>query len=220
MRQAQSRYFCFDLGSPLCYLAAERISHTVPGPVPWLPVSAEALPAAQRFDAFRCESELAAFKEDVERRAAKLGLPSLRWPHPFPFDSGLAMRVATYATSIGRAVPFAQAAFRQAFAGGHALDAEDYVLIAAAACEMHPQAVLKGAGGALVARALKEAGESAHAAGVSDLPAVVIDGEAFVGERSLEAAAARASKAQASHDSASGSSGTGAVRVDIVEGAT
>ena len=31
------------------------------------------------------------------------------------------MRVATYAKSIGRVVPFAQAAFRQAFAGGHSL---------------------------------------------------------------------------------------------------
>ena len=53
---------------------------------------------------------------------AALGLQPLRWPEPFPFDSSLAMRVATYAKSIGRAVPFAQAAFRQAFAGGHALE--------------------------------------------------------------------------------------------------
>ena len=55
------------------------------------------------------------------------------------------MRVATYAKSIGRTVPFVQAAFRQAFAGGHSLEDPDFVLIAAAACEMHPAAVLKGA---------------------------------------------------------------------------
>ena len=52
------------------------------------------------------------------------------------------MHAATYAKQIGRTVPFALAAFRQAFAGGRALDA-DTVLIAAAACEMHPAAVLK-----------------------------------------------------------------------------
>ncbi len=46
---------------------------------------------------------------------------------------------------IGRVVPFAQAAFRQAFAGGRSLADPDNVLIAAAACEMHPQAVLRGA---------------------------------------------------------------------------
>ncbi len=54
------------------------------------------------------------------------------------------MLVATYAKSIGRVVPFAQAAFRQAFAGGHSLADTNNVLIAAAACEMHPNAVLKG----------------------------------------------------------------------------
>ena len=52
------------------------------------------------------------------------------------------MLVATYAKQIGRAVAFSLAAFRQAFAGGHALD-ETHVLLAASACEMHPRAVLK-----------------------------------------------------------------------------
>ena len=83
------------------------------------------------------------FRLEVERRAAELGLQELRWPDPFPFDSALAMRAATYAKSIGRVVAFAQAAFRQAFAGGHTLGETDRVLIAAAACEMHPTAMLK-----------------------------------------------------------------------------
>jgi len=194
MSEAPSRFFCFDLASPLCYLAAERILHTVPGPVEWLPVSADALPGAQRFEAMRCESEAEALREDVERRARELGLPAVRWPQPFPFDGGLATRVATYARSIGRAVPFAQAAFRQAFAGGHALDDPDYVLIAAAACEMHPEAVLRGAESALIARRLQEANAQARACGVRELPAVVIDGEAFAGERALEDAARRAAR--------------------------
>ena len=51
----------------------------------------------------------------------------------------------------GRVVAFALAAFRQAFAGGHALDT-DHVLIAASACEMHPRAVLK----ALESRRVRE----------------------------------------------------------------
>ncbi len=44
---------------------------------------------------------------------------------------------------------FSLAAFRQAFAGGRDLEQEGTVLIAAAACEMHPAAVLKGIGPAL-----------------------------------------------------------------------
>ena len=55
------------------------------------------------------------------------------------------MRVATYAKQIGRTVAFALAAYRQAFAGGRSLAEPDNVVIAAAACEMHPAAVLKAA---------------------------------------------------------------------------
>ena len=62
------------------------------------------------------------------------------WPEPFPSDSEWAMLVATYAKQIGRAVAFSLAAFRQAFAAGRDLSERDNVLIAAAACEMHPLA--------------------------------------------------------------------------------
>src|SRR5262249_23836654 len=98
----------------------------------------------------------------------------LRWPSPFPFDSALAMRVATYAKSIGRAVPFAMAAFRQAFAGGHSLEVPDHVLVAAAACEMHPAAVLRGAELRSVDRALSSATARAARRGVLEVPAVVV----------------------------------------------
>ena len=53
------------------------------------------------------------------------------------------MRAATFAQKSGRAVAFSLAAFRQAFAGGRDLAETDNVLIAAAACELHPNAVLK-----------------------------------------------------------------------------
>ena len=46
-------------------------------------------------------------------------------------------------------------AFRQAFAGGHSLADSDYVLIAAAACEMHPAAVLSAGRQASVRRSLR-----------------------------------------------------------------
>ena len=71
------------------------------------------------------------------------------------------MLVATYAKRIGRAVAFSLAAFRQAFAGGRDLGDESTVLIAAAACEMHPTAVLKGIGLRSVARGARAAGERA-----------------------------------------------------------
>jgi 2-hydroxychromene-2-carboxylate isomerase len=185
--------FYFDLGSPLAYLAAERVLHTIPPACEWQPVLARDLPAAEIFDAFRCREEEEIFRLEVERRAREAGLQALRWPDPFPFDSEPAMRVATYAKSIGRAVAFAQAAFRQAFAGGRSLAEIDNVLIAAAACEMHPAAVLKAMALSSVAEQLAEATEAAAAAGVADVPAVRIGGRIFVGERAPEDAAAAAS---------------------------
>jgi 2-hydroxychromene-2-carboxylate isomerase len=188
--------FYFDLASPLAYLAAERILHVLasppaaPAPVQWRPVLARELDGAETWEAFRCEAERDVLRGEVERRAQALGLQPLRWPEPFPFDSSLAMRVATYAASIGRAVPFAQAAFRQAFAGGHSLEDVDYVLIAAAACEMHPRAVLQGAELDTVTQRLESTTVAAREAGVPDVPAVTVGGEVFVGELELERAAA------------------------------
>jgi 2-hydroxychromene-2-carboxylate isomerase len=185
--------FYFDLASPLAYLASERVLHVLGGGAPvnveWRPVRARELPAAETFETFRCEQEEEAFRADVDRRARELDLQPVRWPQPFPFDSSLAMRVATYAASIGRAVPFAQAAFRQAFAGGHSLEDPDFVLIAAAACEMHPAAVLRGAELGSVRARLADTTAKAREAGVTDVPTVVVGTEVFVGERAVDAAA-------------------------------
>ncbi len=128
-------------------------------------------------------------REEIERRALELGLQSIRWPEPFPFDSTLAMRVATYAASIGRTVPFAQAAFRQAFAGGHSLEDPNFVLIAAAACEMHPTAVLRGAEMRSTVERLEATTSAAVQAGVTDTPAILVGGQVFDGGDAPERAA-------------------------------
>jgi 2-hydroxychromene-2-carboxylate isomerase len=158
--------FYFDLASPRAYLAAERVNGVL-GEVPeWVPV---------RFDVgpFRCAEEVAAYREDVERAARAQGVQPLVWPDPFPGDSEWAMLVATYAKQIGRAVAFSLAAFRQAFAAGRDLGERDTVLLAAAACEMHPTAVIKGAALRGTRERLERAGDEAAAAGVRDIPAVV-----------------------------------------------
>ena len=83
---------------------------------------------------------------EVERRASAYGLPPIDWPHPFPANTLVAMRAATYAKEIGRAVAFSLAAFRQAFAAGRDLTEPDNVLLAAAASELHPRAMLAAVG--------------------------------------------------------------------------
>jgi 2-hydroxychromene-2-carboxylate isomerase len=182
--------FYFDLASPLAYLAAERVLHELPGPARWRPILAARLPHAQSFDSFRCREEEEIFRAELERRTRELQLQPMRWPSRFPFDGTLAMCAATYAAAIGRGVPFAQAAFRQAFGAGRDLSELDSVLIAAAACEMHPNAVKAALKRPALERELHEATREAATRGVRDVPAVSVAGRVFEGERSLSGAAA------------------------------
>jgi 2-hydroxychromene-2-carboxylate isomerase len=197
-----SASFYFDLQSPLAYLAAERVLHELPGPAEWQPVlarelsdstdglaaSAEETGGGSHASALALDSD--ACRNEIAARAQQLGLQPFRWPEPFPFDSELAMRAATYAKSIGRVVPFAQAAFRQAFAGGRDLEQIDNVLIAAAACEMHPSAVVRGTELRSVASQLSDTTHTAAQSKIKNVPAIVLDGVVFEGERAIERAGA------------------------------
>ncbi|HTX44807.1 MAG TPA: DsbA family protein [Solirubrobacteraceae bacterium] len=163
--------FYYDLGSPACYLVAEQIGAALPEAAEWEPVHAS---GGEEFD-----------RAAIEHRAAELALQPVRWPPEWPPDTRAAMLAATYAKQIGRTVAFSMAAFRQAFAGGRDLGDEDTVLIAAAACEMHPAAVLKGISLRSTATALDRAVHRARAAGVRSVPAIQVGDEVFYG---LEAA--------------------------------
>jgi 2-hydroxychromene-2-carboxylate isomerase len=163
--EPQARFY-FDFASPEAYLAAERVNTALPAVPEWVPV-------ALGPPAFRCAAEIDAYQEDVQRRAQAAGLQAMRWPDPFPFDTEWALLAATYAKQIGRAVAFSLAAFRQAYAGGRDLGERDNVLIAAAACEMHPAAVIKGAELRSTRERLLQATAEARAAGVRDVPALV-----------------------------------------------
>jgi 2-hydroxychromene-2-carboxylate isomerase len=160
------RAFYFDLSSPEAWLAAERVLQVVPAPCEWIPVSMPFEPA------WRCAEEGLAYREDIERRAAALELPEIRWPDDLPFDSDLAQRAATYLKMGGKTVGFALAAFRQAYNGGRSLAVPENVMIAAAAVETHPRALLVGVETAGTKRRLAEATDDALARGITTTPAL------------------------------------------------
>ena len=170
--------FYYDLGDPGSYVTAERIMAELPVVPEWEPIHGPALGLTPP------EPD----PEALGLAVAAHGLLPLRLPAAWPPDSELAMRVATYAKGGGRAVAFSLAAFRQVFAGGRDLGDEGTVLLAAAACEMHPTAVLKGVGLRSVRASLARAGERAQQAGVSALPAIQIGTDVFQGEGALERA--------------------------------
>ena len=189
--------FYFDLGSPYAYLTAERISRLFADAEleqpEWQPILLGGLFARFERDSWARGPGREEGMREIERRAEAIGIQPIRWPDPWPGNTLHAMRVATYAKSIGRTVSFALAGFRQAFAGGRDLTDPDNVAIAAAACELHPNAIAKAAASASVKERLKAATALAGDRGVFGVPSVVVGDEVFWGDDRLEEAVAAAS---------------------------
>ena len=177
----QPAFFYFDLADPWSYLVAERILGALPVVCEWQPVHGPqigwSVPDIE-------EDGLAA------ALAAHQLLP-LRLPRRWPPDSERAMLACAFAKTGGKTVGFALAAFRQAFAGGRDLGDDATVLLAAAAAEMHPRAVLTAIGMRSVADSLRRAGRRAAAVGVRRLPAIQLGDDVFAGPDALDRALAR-----------------------------
>jgi 2-hydroxychromene-2-carboxylate isomerase len=174
--------FFYDLTDPVSYLAAERINAALAVVAEWEPVLGAGGAAIDR--------------EVIAARARQLGLQPLRWP---PTATGReAALAATYAKQVGRSVAFSLAAFRQTFAGGHDLDLESTVLLAGAACELHPRALLQAIQRPAIGAALERACERARIAGATSLPAIEVRGSLFSGDDAVEQAAAHMNSPEAS----------------------
>jgi 2-hydroxychromene-2-carboxylate isomerase len=190
--------FYYDFNSPYAYLAAERISGVFAEAgaeqPEWVPISFGHILKATGRRPWSFEEDRSADFEEIQRRADERGLPKVLYPEGWPIDnySLSPIRAATYAKESGRVVSFSLAAFRQAFAAGRDLSDPDNVLIAAAACELHPKAVLKGIETASVKAKLRQATDKAIELGVEGVPTVAVGGELFWGDDRLEEAAAAA----------------------------
>jgi 2-hydroxychromene-2-carboxylate isomerase len=172
--------FYYDLGSPRCYLVAEAIMSALPVIPEWEPV------LGREFD----QDQDPVDREQIERDAEALGLQPFRWPATLAPDTEQAMLAATYAKKIGRAVAFSLAAFRQTFAGGRDLADENTILIAGAACEMHPSALRKGINLTSTRAALSDATRRAQEAGAATLPAIQIGDRVYAGPAAIDRATA------------------------------
>lgn len=181
-----SPVFYFDLCCPYAYLAAERVTTLLGRPPQWQPVLLRDLLAAtggtswiddptKRLERFR----------DIEVRASTRPMLPVRVPEIWPVDTRRAMRAATFAAGLGKGSAFALAAFRQIYAAGRDPADDETMILAAAACEIHPRALLKAMERDSVARALATATSQAVADGVTSLPTTTIDGELISGDDGL-----------------------------------
>jgi 2-hydroxychromene-2-carboxylate isomerase len=184
--------FYYDFSSPYSYLAAERISGLfaeagVEQPE-WQPISFGHLLQATGRRPWSFEEERRAHFAEIQRRADERGLPKIVYPDGWPVESYSLnpLRAATYAKESGRVVSFSLACFRQVFAAGRVMSDVDNVLVAAAACELHPNAVLKGIETQSVKDKLRAATEEAIARGVEGIPTVAVSDQLFWGDDRLE----------------------------------
>lgn len=183
--------FYYDLGSPYSYLTAERLQGALPVVPVWQPILLGGIWKQTGGGSWGFTDERDAGIAEVERRAKEYELMPVRWPEGWPNNTLKAMRAAVFAQSIGRAVAFSLAAFRQAFAAGRDLSDVDNILIAAAACELHPNAVLKALETQSVKDRLRDVTADAYERGVRGVPTIAVGDELFYGDDRLEDAAAR-----------------------------
>jgi 2-hydroxychromene-2-carboxylate isomerase len=192
---AERALFYYDFNSPYAYLAAERISGVFAEAgaeqPEWVPISFGHVLKVTGRRPWSFEEDRSADFEEIQRRADERGLPKVVYPEGWPIDnySLNPIRAATYAKESGRVVSFSLAAFRQVFAAGRDMSDLDNVVIAAAACELHPKAVLKGVETASIKEKLKQATGEAIERGVGGIPTVVVGEELFWGDDRLEDAA-------------------------------
>ena len=190
--------FYYDFSSPYSYLAAERISGLfaeagVEQPE-WQPISFGHIlrVTGRRPWSIPPEGPDPDHLAEVQRRADERGLPEVIYPKGWPVEnySLNPIRAAIYAKESGRVVSFTLACFRQVFAAGRDMSDVDNVLVAAAACELHPNAVLKGIETQSVKDKLRAATEEALERGVEGIPTVAVGDRLFWGDDQLEKAVA------------------------------
>jgi 2-hydroxychromene-2-carboxylate isomerase len=186
--------FYYDFSSPYSYLAAERISGLfaeagVEQPE-WQPISFGHILKETGRRPWSFEEDRRAHFAEIQRRADDRGLPEVVYPEGWPMDnySLKPVRAAVFAKESGRVVSFSLACFRQVFAGGKDMSDVDNVLVAAAACELHPNAVLKGIETQSVKERLRAATDEALALGLVGIPTVGVGDQLFWGDDRLEEA--------------------------------
>jgi 2-hydroxychromene-2-carboxylate isomerase len=195
---SQRAIFYYDFNSPYSYLAAERISglfaEAEMEQPEWQPISFGHLlrTTGRRPWSLPPEGPDPDHLAEVQRRADERGLPKVVYPEGWPIEnySLNPIRAAIYAKESGRVVSFTLACFRQVFAAGRDMSDIDNVLIAAAACELHPKAVTKGIETQSVKDKLRAATDEAIARAVEGIPTVAVGDKLFWGDDKLEEAVA------------------------------
>ncbi|PDT54625.1 MULTISPECIES: 2-hydroxychromene-2-carboxylate isomerase [Sinorhizobium] len=182
--------FWFSIGSPYTFLAVMRLSEVAEKAgveVRWRPFDVSEIQAEANDGPFAGKPLKAAYMwRDIERRAAKFGLP-LRFPIPYPLaDLAAANRVAVLAAQEGWCPAYAIAAYRRWFVDREPAGSEPNLSASIKEAGQDPARVLEEASTRAAAEALDAATQEAKEIGIFGTPSFVADGELFWGHDRLE----------------------------------
>ena len=196
MPRRQVLEFWYEFASTYSYLAAGRIealAEVAEVRVRWRPFLLGPLFAAQGwttspFNLFPAKGRN--MWRDVEREAARFGLPPVTRPDPFPQNTLVAARVAVLGVESDWLVPFTKAIFAASFAQGRSIAEPSAVSTILTELGLDPD-LLKQAATEPNKTRLKAIGEEAKSRGLYGAPTFVTeDGEVFWGNDRLEQALA------------------------------
>ena len=189
--------FWYEFASTYSYLAAMRIEALAAGvgvEIRWRPFLLGPIFAAQGwtnspFNLFPAKGRN--MWRDLDREAARHGLPPVTRPKPFPQNSLSATRAATYGADHDWLVPFSKAVFETSFAKGGSIAEPAAVAGILDALGLDGTAILKAASSEANKGRLKVVGEEARSRGIYGAPSFLAeDGELFWGNDRLEQALA------------------------------
>ena len=128
---------------------------------------------------------------DIDREAARYGLPPVTRPNPFPQNSLSATRAAIYGADQDWLVPFSKAVYEAQYVAGISIAEPSAVGGILDRIGLDGTAVLKAASSEASKGRLKVAGEEARSRGIYGAPSFLTeDGELFWGNDRLEQALA------------------------------
>ena len=187
--------FWYEFASTYSYLAATRVEGAAASAgvaVRWRPFLLGPIFAAQGwttspFNLFPAKGR--AMWRDMERECARLGLPPLARPDPFPQNSLVATRAALLGQEQDWLVPFSQAVYEAEFARGQSIAEPAAVTAILDGLGLDGAQTLRNASAEANKTRLRVVGEEARSRGIFGAPTFLTeDGELFWGNDRLEQA--------------------------------
>ena len=183
--------FYNDLASVYGWMAVERIDGLIPD-AEWKPIYLFGLFKLNGRSSWVFSDERGERMREIERRAARYGLPPVQWPANLPSNLVGLGRAATVARREGRVREFSLAATRTIWVHGRDPSEPDELRRIAADAGLDPDMLLSRMTDQDVKDELRATTDEAYARGVPGVPTVVVGDRVFWGDDRLEEAAQHA----------------------------